>query len=683
MKQRVKFYSASDLSISFYFSRMEEIFSLYMKPSEILGDFADAIELENAIKIIESGSYSVNWTMEYLDEIKFSIPNLKKICKNFFGKASSELIQEYMLQLKDEYEYRDDFFEIFSKFDYSSKIPEDLFGEIFWQSSLSLRYLLKGKYFFKRYPNFIKETFLCKAIHLEILLSNFTDLNTENYFIPDNISKDEWNLLLEDYIHDRESNLNYLRLLLRPIRGLGKGYFTITDKQKLEIQNISNAFNENFDKSDFGPHVIYEVYTDKENYKQKSLEYKSLSSLTMAEMIDKSILNNIMRSAGEQVDEQLTLYMISLIDRIKLASCQESEELFTYLSKDRLIFSEKNMLLLPSFPHKETLVISSSIGVSTKNSYNSTQYFQIKQQQVSCHIIEYQRLLREFNSSLEKIVHWYFSDYSSMLGVKWLPFTFSPEDDAIDNKISTIFKNEEKIRKQYKLLIENSEVDQELYNLQEVTPSFESLPSFISKKYAYVADNQQIQKILEMLFSDQSHLICIDKNRYGKTLVELINSHMVKKGDFLNYQQVNIQFLIDNGILSDDEDKLSFVDDKEIELLKELYWFSDVSYINASDDERKMLDELSDKGMIEFGSSLFSRSESDYLNYLVNNSKFDNSLGVRNKYQHGSPAYKTEQQYNLDYSIALLILIICVVKINEEMMLKQTMEKRNSNEHME
>lgn len=667
MKQRVKFYSADDLSIPFYFSRMEDVLSLYMDSLWIASSFTDAIELENAIKIIESGSYSVNWTSEYLNRIKSSIPNLKKICKEFFGRATPDSIQKYMLQLKNEYEYREDFFEIFSKFNYASKISEELFSKVFWESGLSLRYLLKGKYFLEKYPNFIKEAFLSKTTHFEILLSNFIDSNTENYFIPSTISKDEWNSLLEDYIHDRESNLNFLRLLLQPIRELSNRYFTITDKQKVEIQKISNAFNESFDNLDSGLQIIFEVYIDREKYEQKSLEYEKQTSLTPIEMIDKSILNNIMKSTGEQINEKLTLYMTSLIDRGELAEHQKPENLFAYFSKDKLIFSDEKMLLLPSFPHKETLGISSSIGIFTKNSYPLTPYFRIKQKQICYQIMTYQKILKEFNFSIEKLVSWYFFEYLGNLGITWLPFTFSPEDDATDNKISTIFTNEEKIRKQYKLLVENDEINQELYNIQGGTPSFENLPSFISKKYAYVTDNQEIQTMLRMLFSDQSHLTYIDENRNGKTLAELIKNHRVRKEDFLNYQQANIQFLIDNNILTDAENELSFVDEKEVEVLKELYWFGDVSYVNSGDGEKEILDKFYDKGMIDFSSGLFSKGESDYMNFLVNNSKFDNSWGIRNKYQHGSPSYTREHQYDFDYSIALLILIVCVVKINEEL----------------
>lgn len=675
MEHRVKFYTADDLSISYYFPRMEAVFNQYLNSQEEIMNFTDAIELKNSIKIIETGSYSINWTDEYLSKIKSSMKNMKILYKKFFSKASSELIQDYILQLKDNYDYREDFFDIFVKFKYASRLSEENFADIFYRSGLSLYYLLKDGYFCVSYPNFIKEYFLSKTSHLEILLSNYTNQNTSNYYIPRNISKKEWNSLLEDYIDDRESNLNYLRLLLHPIKGLDNQYFEITPRQRLEIQRKSNAFNESFDETNSGLHVIFEVYFDKLVYEKRVLEYEKLSSLTPPEMIDKSIINNLRVSAGEQIEEQLTLYMTSLVDKSWLIEKQDSESIFTYLSEDNLIFSEKNMLLLPSFPNKETLGVANSIGVYTKNSYDITQYFQIKQQLVCYKIMAYQKILKELNSSIENIVNWYFFDYLQKLNFEWLPFTFSPQTDATDNKVSTIFKNEEKIRKQYKLLIEENEINNDLYNLLGSTPPIEQLPSIISKKYAYLTDNKTLQAILVMLFSDQSHLTYIDEMRNARNLVELIELHKIKKSDFLQYQQSNIQFLLDNEILLDDINGLCFLDNLQITVLKELYWFGEVNYFNSSDAEKKILDKLYEAEMIEFGESLFSKSESDYLNFLINNSKFDNSWGIRNKYQHGSPSYEHEENYYLDYSIALLVLVIYIVKINEEIAYKIKIEK--------
>ena len=670
MESRVKFYSNHDLSIPFYFKRMDIVFSHFLNPTKEVDNFSDAIELKNAVKIFECGNYSKDWTEEYIDMIHYSLPIFKKKYLKFFGKATAEQISEYILLLKEEFEYREDFFEIFSSFKYGEKISEENFSQLFWDTGVSLYYLLKDKYFGEIYPNFIKEAFLSQSKNLEYLLRNYVD-DDSTYFMPPNIDKEGWNLLLEDYIHDRNSNLNYLRLLLHPIRGLGDKYFQITDVQKLAIQKISNAFNESFDKTDAGLRVIFEVYLDRAIYKQKQEEYLRENPLEPMEIIDKSIIYNLRRSAGEIIDEQLTLYMISLVDRELLAKNKDSENLFKNVILDTQLFSNKNMVLIPSFPNKEALGVARAMGVYTKNSYPITQYFQIKQQQMCYKIMAYQKILSEFDSSIEQIIHWYFFDFLNNQDIKWLPFSFSPKDDAIDNRISTIFKNEEKIRKQYKQLIEYGEIEKDLYNLTRSTPEIETLPSYIAKKYAYLTENKLIHSILHLLFSDQSHLTYVDEIRTEKCFVDLIEKHSLRKENFLNHQQIPIQFLIDNNIISDDEQKLQFVDIKQIDVFRELYWYGEINYYNSDSAEKLILDALNEKGMISFGQNLFSKSESNYLNFLLNNSKFDNSWGIRNKYQHGSPAYDSEEQYYFDSSISLLILIIYASKINEEIIYKK------------
>ncbi|EMC24552.1 hypothetical protein [Streptococcus mutans] len=672
MEHRVKFYSVNDLSISSYFSRMEEIFDLYTEQRKKISGFTDAIELDNTLKIFDSGNYSINWTEGYIDKVSSYENRLKGNIKEFFCRASGELILKYMNLLRDEYEYREDFFEIFCRFNYGSKISENEFEDNFWESGLPLYYLLKDKYFCNVYPKFIKEAFLAKVKHFEYLLSNYTNSTKESYCIPDNISSDEWNELLTDYIHSSEANLNYLRLLLNPIRGLGNKYFKVTRNQKSEIKKISTLFNQSFDKSETGLHVIFEVYYNRKLYKKKIVEYNEKSSFSPPELIDKSIINNIRKAAGEKIDEQLTLYMTSLVDYEKIKNNHDYNDLFTYFLNDSELFSKKKMSSLPSFPNKETLGLAKNVGLSTRNSYKDTQYFQLKQQLASFKIRAYQRLFSEFDLSIEQVVDWFFFQYCDEVKMKWLPFSFSPHDDATDNKTATIFRNEEKIRKQYRLLIEDGKISNEQYNLLDLTPSIGSLPSNILKKYAYIADNSNIQNILFLLFSDQSPITHIDKERTDKTFTKLITNNNVKKEDFLRIDRGGIQFLIDNEILSEKTGKLVFINNKEIDVLQELYMYGEISYFNSNNDERAILDSLSEKGIVEFESSLFSKAEANYLNFLLNNRKFDNSWAIRNKYQHGSPAYESEEQYKFDYSIALLVLVMYIVKINEELVFKNS-----------
>ena len=73
------------------------------------------------------------------------------------------------------------------------------------------------------------------------------------------------------------------------------------------------------------------------------------------------------------------------------------------------------------------------------------------------------------------------------------------------------------------------------------------------------------------------------------------------------------------------------------------------------------------EGVIIFSNTLFTKQESDYLNFLLNNKVFDNSWAIRNRYQHGAPNYDDSKQYDVDNALSLLILIIYVVKIDDEL----------------
>ena len=70
--------------------------------------------------------------------------------------------------------------------------------------------------------------------------------------------------------------------------------------------------------------------------------------------------------------------------------------------------------------------------------------------------------------------------------------------------------------------------------------------------------------------------------------------------------------------------------------------------------------------MIRYGSTLLSEPEQDYFNYIFNNSEFDNSIGLRNKYTHGNQSID-EDQNKKDYYTILRLLILIVMKINDEL----------------
>lgn len=172
MKDRVKFYSTTDISIGHYLNRVEEILIKYSDENALIPSFIDAIELGNALKFIENPIYSKEWMRDFKDSKK----NVESKVNKFFNTASNEDILEYMSSLRKGSQYLDDFFEVFSKYKYAKKIHEIQFFKVFYQIDISIRYILKNNYFINSYPESIKESFLSKTKHLEILLDNFSDV---------------------------------------------------------------------------------------------------------------------------------------------------------------------------------------------------------------------------------------------------------------------------------------------------------------------------------------------------------------------------------------------------------------------------------------------------------------------------------------------------------------------------
>lgn len=82
-------------------------------------------------------------------------------------------------------------------------------------------------------------------------------------------------------------------------------------------------------------------------------------------------------------------------------------------------------------------------------------------------------------------------------------------------------------------------------------------------------------------------------------------------------------------------------------------------------DLKRQVEELAAAGDIRYESTLFSKPEQDYLNYILNKSEFSNGLDLRNKYSHDTCSLDEKTQIN-DYMELLKIMVLIIIKINEE-----------------
>ena len=103
---------------------------------------------------------------------------------------------------------------------------------------------------------------------------------------------------------------------------------------------------------------------------------------------------------------------------------------------------------------------------------------------------------------------------------------------------------------------------------------------------------------------------------------------------------------------------------ERVVLLKDLY-DNDVLCLKYCGDYQEIIDDLIANEDIEIENRLFTRPESDYLNYMLNKSTFSNGLDLRNRYAHCTYS-KDENVQAQDYISLLKIMIMILLKIKEE-----------------
>lgn len=645
-RERVRYYSNNDMSISFYLDRFKSVADSITSTTDTVGDINDALELFNIVQFIDNDLFHKEWTEEYTNELKSKSPIIKAILAKFFKGLTSEEMSKEIKNLN--HEFYDAFIANFSLYKLGDKVDEEAFKDLLQSSGMSVRDVMESKYLVQKYPTTITEAFLSDPQNFESFLSNFTYSNKKKLYLPSNISKSEMLMLCNSYIESDGANPNYLDILTSPIKGTEK-YISIDAAMKLKIKKRTEAIQEKLfgDLSkNGGLRINIAILSSKEAY-EKELEKSSDTDL------------------------------IALIDSNWLEKHHDNATIlnnFLYLYE---LFTEDLISEMPSFPNKEIGAVMRHMGVRTENSYEIGQYFDLKHQLTVGKLQMVEKLLSRFDVRLEDVIDWFFSTYSKEeFAVEWLPLNMPRKDESTGNKTATLFRIEESIRKQYAALTEQGSIDSEFVNIMN-TPSIESLSSSTSNKYIYLADNDISWSVMGLLYSDQSSIVYIDNERQGHNFIDLISKHKLKLTDFHEYQKPRVQYLIDHDIVILNKDgTLGYFDIHELYVYKKLFADGVLGYHHNSQNVQKAVDNMLKKGRVTTGDTLYAKQESDYLNFLLNYSKFDNSWAIRNLYQHGTPTYKNESRYAFDYQMAILVLIHHVIKINDELTLGKVAAKK-------
>ena len=293
----------------------------------------------------------------------------------------------------------------------------------------------------------------------------------------------------------------------------------------------------------------------------------------------------------------------------------------------------------------------------------------------------YNELLRN-NVRLEDIISWFFNKYIYReFKIKNYCINMPSKESSYLEKCRFLLPEIDRILKEYNYYVDDGYIDSELVGMTSSQLFFDNVKSLLNNKYVYPY-GEEYYRVTYCFFSDQCSLGYIEnKGKEYDTFFELLCNENVKEKEIVRYERDNLKYLIDKNYLYIDNDGYIRISNKiQLFILRDLYDNDFISYWKLSMRERNEIDNLVNNGILEFESSLFSRQENDYLNYVFNKRAFNNSLDLRNKYLHGINDYDDNFNYK-SYIRILKVLILIIININDELCIKDKI-KLISNENL-
>lgn len=641
---RAKYYGTNDLLISHSLQRAEEVINTFSLTCSNR-DINDILEYYNILLFFDNKLYLPSWDEKRIKEYTQTVNLFRAIIGRFLNSIQGENLS-FLYQQTDK-RLKSDFIAILAKYEVTKRITKEQFTQFINDEPDAINFIVCERELIEKYNQVIADYLSNNIKCAELVIKHYFVKNESHYtntFMPDELNREQQEKIIRAYVNWDSANLNYLRL----ISGLKKtGDYPISDEVKLlayrKVINYQKEFFKNGNATiRFSAEI--EFHDQKEpiliNYKESEKEHiaqYSYNKQWFSENLDfPTLLNNF-------------IFLFFYVD--SYYCCQ-------FLSN----------------PHFLS-IIERTMGLHTNNEYFTGVGFKCVQNLSTLQMTAYRAILKQYNIEIEELYKWFFEDYlKKEFGVEnYLYFVPSANANYLE-KILLIASQLDAVLKQFRLYINNGTIDRELFEFSSAIYKIVDTPSMIEKKYLYPNSNA-INRVLYYLFSDQCMLSYTEKtiDKYD-SFIKLLANEDIKVEDYPKYDQVELKWLIEIGIIFEDKNGFLRMEYSLYEILLALHLNGCIAFSYCSKREKQLIDEMIKRGDLVVKSSLFTKQEQDYLDYMLNVQKFYNGPEIRNKYVHGNFSQDT-QIHEKNYIELLKIMTLIVLKINEEFCLKYPSNK--------
>ncbi len=634
MKLRTTYYKQNDLSYNWQLDCARK----FLNKEFSINNINDAIEFYNINKYYKDERFASVWTEEFIDNINLKISKFQKEFYIFFNALDNSEIQSNYSNI-DYYDYYDSFWEIFDELKFYKKISEKKFIELLNLNQHKISHILLHKNIVNAYQIGIREFLLEYPDSTSILLTLNNNPN-KKMFLPDNLTSEDKHKIINEYIASDTPHLNFLEHITNlpeydaNTRYLAQKKYEESVKYFFEKNaaietNFSCEFKEQEDYarwsgSDFNYSISYDI-----KWLEGNLDFPT-------------ILNNFIF-------------------------------VFEYVEFD--------FILSLIFKENECGIFEKTHSISDMpNNYPTSQHFKNMQNLTLAQLNLYLDLLENNNIYFEEIISWFFSDYlKDEFGINNFKIKMPARNLDYSEKSSSAVVVFETILKQYRMYIEDRKINHEKLKFDKRGIKYKDTESLLVDKYAYLKEKGK--GICQHFFSNQSRIAYLGKfdEKYS-TFFELISREKVLYSDFENYQQPIIDVLIEKGFLyKTDNEEVRLNNRESLIILRNIYLHNATNRYYYPNNYKSHFEKLSKNEFIEFESSLLARCEADYFNFYLTDVDFINGLKIRNEYSHGNNNIEADENFHkINYLFILHLLIILIIKINDELCVYEE-ENRDTN----
>ncbi|MGL5823606.1 MAG: hypothetical protein ACRCYU_01915, partial [Nocardioides sp.] len=517
--RRVRFFGVHDLSAGWYVDRVAEIVERF-DPANVPTAIVDIIELHNAQQYLENDLLPFEYTGAQRDFAKSRTPELRSAVARFFGTLDEASCARAIAQVG--HEYHADLLELLGRnLAFQRCAPATMLPAL-KSAGVRLSGMLACKKLVAAYGDEMRDELLASPGNAEHLIrKNLQKDMRDEVHLPTSFTSDDARDLLTSYIEDPDANPNYIRLIETAQISAATG---IDAKLKLRAKRRSAEMTQRLFEGNAGFRTGVEV--------------------RLSDTQDEPVKHEMDESDGLVV--RLTYsrgWLDSTLDNPSILN--NFQHLFEFTGWHTL-------LTLPAYP-AELGVFERFMTTTGKTDYLTGAAFRATDISTLLQTRLYQHYLETKSIDLEHVFRWFFEQYLAD-EFDALHFSFTPSTKGVSylEKARHLFIEMESVVNQFRLFVENGELDMDLLAITSDQVRYRELPSLLAGKYLYAVAGNEIAGILHVLFSDQSNLTYINDNLKGDNAASLLLESEVTYTDLHDFQKPTVDRLVDLGILEND-----------------------------------------------------------------------------------------------------------------------------------